>query len=206
MHISLIKNPSLLRDGIFSAIKEGFVEYEVTAFDSQEAVFLLGNIADLIIIDLDTEINIDLFIEVYKSREKKIIVWTSNIIDHLLIHLFKLNLDGYFYNGMDKKELINALKKIILGGSFVHSELSPILLGDYIRIQNTTRPVGILSEREWDILELLVNGLKNDEIAQKLYISDKTVKNHVSSIFEKLSVNDRTNAVIYALKQKWFAL
>ena len=58
-----------------------------------------------------------------------------------------------------------------------------------------------LSEREHQVLELLAQGMSNKELAEELYISEKTVKNHVSNILNKLSVNDRTQAVILGLKK-----
>ena len=86
--------------------------------------------------------------------------------------------------------------------------LSPVLLNDYIKTtyNKVKRPNGILTEREWEILEQIVKGNKNSDIAEKLFMSEKTVKNHLLSIFKKLNVTDRTNAVLLAVKNNWFAL
>jgi DNA-binding NarL/FixJ family response regulator len=58
-----------------------------------------------------------------------------------------------------------------------------------------------LNEREIEILELMVKGLENKKIAQQLFMSEQTIKNHITSIFKKLEVKNRTNAVIYAIKE-----
>jgi DNA-binding NarL/FixJ family response regulator len=65
---------------------------------------------------------------------------------------------------------------------------------------------GLLSPREMEILELICQGASNKDISQRLGISYQTVKNHVTAILQKLRVNDRTQAVLYALKHGWFSL
>lgn len=59
-----------------------------------------------------------------------------------------------------------------------------------------------LTEREFEILQLVSQGLGNQEMAKRLFLSEKTIKNHMTNIFRKLSVSDRTQAVIYAIKNK----
>ncbi len=66
------------------------------------------------------------------------------------------------------------------------------------------RPVGVFTNREWDVMSLLIQGYSNEKIGNHLYITEKTVKNHISSILRKLNVPDRTNAVLAALKNEWF--
>jgi len=61
-----------------------------------------------------------------------------------------------------------------------------------------------LTERESEVLELLTDGLSNKEIAKKLFLSEKTVKNHLNNIFKKIQVSDRTNAALFAVKNKIF--
>ncbi|MCF3943840.1 LuxR C-terminal-related transcriptional regulator [Oceanobacillus sp. APA_J-2(6-2)] len=68
------------------------------------------------------------------------------------------------------------------------------------------RPIGLLTRREWEVLGELIQGCQNEEIAMNLNISDKTVKNHITSILSKLRVKDRTNAVLLALRERWFYL
>ena len=60
----------------------------------------------------------------------------------------------------------------------------------------------LLTEREQEVLDLVADGLSNKEIAKKLFLSEKTVKNHLTNLFKKLGVNDRTNAALYAMKAK----
>nr|WP_204498302.1 response regulator transcription factor [Aquibacillus albus] len=91
----------------------------------------------------------------------------------------------------------------------MHSKLAKVLLSDYIKVtskKETKRPAGILSKREWEVLECLSKGMKNEEIGKSLFISNKTVNNHVSNILQKLKVNDRTNAVLKAFQNEWLTV
>ena len=76
---------------------------------------------------------------------------------------------------------------------------------DHFRARPLPQPVGLpyeqLTNRELEVLRLAADGLNNKEIADRLVISEKTVKNHIANIFSKLNVNDRTQAILYALRQ-----
>jgi two-component system, NarL family, response regulator DegU len=208
MEIAIVKEASLYREAIVGVIQAAFSNSNIASYGSKEYKNLMrsDNQADLLIIDLDTDIDVFSLVDYYQQHNKKVIIWTSSLLDNKLLRLFKLNLNGYFFNGMEKEEVLSAIRKIMNGETYIHSELSPVLLGDYVRLQkkNISRPVGILSKREWEVLELLTKGYKNDEIGQLLFIAEKTVKNHVSSILDKLNVIDRTNAVIFAFRNRWF--
>jgi two-component system response regulator DegU len=203
----LIKQASLLRVGIVSAL-EDYYKLNVFAYGSTEvhAIKHCLNEIDLVLIDLDTPINIIDMIEVCKKKNKKIIVWASSVTHFLLIKTFKMRLNGYFYNGMESQELTNAIDHIINSQTFIHPSLSNVLLEDYTTNKKTivpSKPVGLLTRREWKVMELMTKGFRNEQIGNSLYISDKTVKNHVSSILKKFQVVDRTNAVLLALKKRW---
>lgn len=68
------------------------------------------------------------------------------------------------------------------------------------------RPLHLYTKRECEVLQLLTDGKSNRQIAEALNISEKTVKNHVSSLFKKMKVNDRTQAVVTAIKNNWVEL
>ncbi|OIJ13376.1 hypothetical protein BKP35_09070 [Anaerobacillus arseniciselenatis] len=207
MKIILIKESSLLRDGMKNVLQERFIDYKVEVYGSHDCITLFQQTINngLVIIDADTQTDILSTIDRFTNKNVKIIIWTSSLDKGDLIEYFKLNLDGYFYNGMEKEELLTAIVSVINGERYVHHSLSPILLEDYVKINKKIpiKPKGILSKREWEVLELLTKGYKNEEIAEVLFISEKTVKNHVSNVLQKMDVPDRTNAVLTALRKKW---
>ncbi|SDK00015.1 response regulator transcription factor [Sediminibacillus albus] len=211
MEIIVIKDRCLLRDGITNVLEREYKDSSVRAYRYKDCRELLERktLANLLIVDIDTaEKEVSALIELHKDYGKKVIVWTANPDIKRLNDWFQKGFDGYFYNGMQPEELITGVNSVLENNSYVHPKLSKILLRDYQKLSNkiTEKPVGVLTEREWNVLELLTKGFSNDKIAQFLFITEKTVKNHVSSIFRKLDVSDRTNAVLYALRQRWFYL
>lgn len=99
--------------------------------------------------------------------------------------------------------LIDAIRKVYNGESYVQPNLTNDLVKEFSRItsyETVKQNDNGLTQRELEVLELIAEGMLNKEIARTLYISEKTVKNHVSNIFKKLKVADRTQAAIYAFK------
>src|SRR6478735_2669072 len=102
------------------------------------------------------------------------------------------------------------------GGSYLHPKVTHSLVKEYRRLaaqgQSSSyphepieirRPLHLLTRRECEVLQLLADGKSNRGIGEALYISEKTVKNHVSNILQKMNVNDRTQAVVVAIKNGW---
>lgn len=208
MKFLFIKPPSILRDGVIGVLKEELFPVEVEAVEpNHKRLRHRIHESDLIIIDIDSSnFDIKITIDYCVQKNKKVIVWTSDLYHQDLVELFKMGIQGYFYNGMEKEELINGVNLVINGNLYIHNELSSVLLGDYRKINNKEpkRPVGVFTNREWDVMELLIKGYSNESIGGKLFITDRTVKTHVSSILRKLDVPDRTNIVLTALKNEWF--
>ncbi|SFM26139.1 two-component system, NarL family, response regulator DegU [Gracilibacillus orientalis] len=206
MRIAIVKETSIFREGLVGVLSNEFESYNIIAVEPKQQEKLRDYIIDLLIIDIDTNVDTMSLINTYMKNNKQIIVWTEDANHPSLTELFKMDLNGYFFNGMEKKELVHAIQKIISGQHYIHEDLSQVLLGDYrdIHSRKERRPVGVFTNREWEVMELLTQGYSNNRISQKLYITDKTVKNHISSILRKLEVPDRTNAVITALKNQWF--
>ncbi|MDC3414976.1 response regulator transcription factor [Terrihalobacillus insolitus] len=208
MKISILKDSSLIRESMLNALRESFVNDTILTYYSRDYSALLQEEtqSDLVIIDLNSQVEILSIIDYFKDRKMKIIVWTSSLNDTSLLELFKLDLNGYFFNGMEKEELASAITTIRNGGKYIHTELANLLLEDYVQVhtKESIRPVALFTEREWEVLELLTEGRKNEQICRILCVTQKTVKNHVSSILRKLDVPDRTNAVLTALRNNWF--
>lgn len=206
--IALIKEPGILREGILKVLQDKLPQHTVAVYGSTQLNLLYkeSHIVDLLIIDMDANINIVETIDLYSDLNKKIAVWTSE--GSHLIELFKLGLHGYIFNGMTSNELIIAINSMFDGRQYIHPYLSPFLLNDYIRLigGKINRPHGVLTEREWEVLEQIAKGKSNENIAEILFISSTTVNNHVGSIYKKLHVTDRTNAALLAIKNNWCTL
>jgi DNA-binding NarL/FixJ family response regulator len=106
--------------------------------------------------------------------------------------------NGYILKEADSALLIKAINVVTSGEKYIQPAIAAMLRqSKFIEKQ---KGVEILTKRELEIIKLLVGGLYNKEIADDLNISEKTVKNHISSIFRKINVSDRTQAAVYAIK------
>ncbi|QPC47523.1 response regulator [Mangrovibacillus cuniculi] len=150
-----------------------------------------------------------------KFPDTKIMILSIHDDENYVTHALKTGAIGYMLKEMDSNELIDAVKIVAAGGSYLHPKVTKNLVKDYRRLasdeDNSTgyvqpeirRPLHLLTRRECEVLQLLADGCSNRTIGDELFISEKTVKNHVSNILQKLNVNDRTQAVVQAIKNGW---
>ena len=100
--------------------------------------------------------------------------------------------------------LIEAIRKVHQGEAYIQPSMAKELITEFKRYTSSAassqKNGNALSDRELEVLRLIAKGMLNKEIAKTLYISEKTVKNHISNIFRKLKVSDRTQAAVYAIK------
>ncbi len=132
----------------------------------------------------------------------KVLVLTTYDADAWLFDAIRNGADGYLLKDTSREALVQAIEEIVLGntpvdskvaGKLFHQLSKQALPGDSTLGQN-------LSDREKEILKLVTHGMANSEIAQTLFLSEGTVRNYVSSILEKLEVDDRTQAAVLALR------
>lgn len=123
-----------------------------------------------------------------------LILTASNEMDYL-IHAIDLGVDGYLLKECGTAELKKAIFTIADGKSYIQPNLVPLL-------QQTMKKKKLdsLTDREGELLKLLSDGMSNKDIAERLSLSERTVKNHLSSIFKKLEVMDRTQAAVFAIR------
>lgn len=124
--------------------------------------------------------------------------------DENVFEAIKAGAIGYVLKDAPPEQTIEAIRAAARGEGFLHRSLVSRVLDEFSRIGRLRAAAkevfAELTRREMEVLELLGKGLKNREIAEQLHISQKTVKNHVSSIFFKLQVNDRTEAALLAAR------
>jgi len=133
-----------------------------------------------------------------KIDVKVLILTIHNEIEYLA-KAVEIGINGYVLKDSDSEVLKKAIFTINEGETYIQPSLAP-LLSEKLSSQEETSNLNDLTKREIEVLKLLAEGLFNKEIAYKLSISEKTVKNHVSNIFRKIEVFDRTQAAVYAIK------
>lgn len=133
----------------------------------------------------------------------KIIVLTIHEDREYLFKTLQMGAEGYVLKDAEPSVLIDAIRNVFEGQSYIQPNMTKELIKEFNRMTLHEREKHDeinLTTREVEVLQLIAEGMINKEIAKQLYISEKTVKNHVSNIFKKLDVSDRTQAAIYAFK------
>jgi DNA-binding NarL/FixJ family response regulator len=132
----------------------------------------------------------------------KIMALTSFSDDEQVFPALEAGANGYLLKDIDPDELVAAIRAVHAGESPLDPEVAKRLVSRFQRpaAPGTQPPHEPLTEREHDVLRLLTQGKSNKEIAHELFIGDRTVKSHLSAIFQKLNVTDRTQAALYAVR------
>lgn len=216
--IAIIDDHSLFREGIKRILEfEGDFEVVAEGSDGSEALSIVETYRpDLVLMDINMpDINgveaTKQLIEAYPDT--KVVVLSIHDDENYVMRALQTGATGYLLKEMDADTLIEAVRIVAEGGSYLHPKVTHNLIREYRRLttekggavvkQEVRRPLHLLTRRECEVLQLLADGKSNRAIGEALYISEKTVKNHVSSILQKLNVNDRTQAVVVAIKNGW---
>ena len=142
------------------------------------------------------------------SPRSRVIILTSFGEEDKLLPAIRAGAQGYLLKDIPPNELVQAVRAAYLGKVQLHPEIARTLMAAVATREpappaatsQAPAPPDDLTEREFEVLNLIAAGLNNRQIADKLVISEKTVKTHVSSILGKLHVEDRTQAAVYALR------
>lgn len=138
------------------------------------------------------------------SPRSNVVILTSYHEDEHIVPAIKAGALSYLLKDVSPQELVEAVKKAGCGEAVLHPQIAQKLMKN-LREQTAETHSNLLddlSKRELEVLQLLAEGISNAEIARKLFISEKTVKSHVSNIFSKLHLADRTQAAVYAWRNK----
>lgn len=208
--VAIIKKRNLILDIAIQTLEEKFPLRNVLYYkDNQyEPLYKKVHVLDLVFIDAHKDMDESLteFIQHCMNHHVKVVIWVSFVDSELLTKLFKLGLSGYFYREMETDELVEATKMVLKGQQYIHPHLSCVLLREYQRVTNKQpeRPSGLLTDREWEVLELIIQGKESAKISEQLNISFHTVTNHIASILDKLNVSNRTSAALLAIRKGWY--
>lgn len=161
---------------------------------------------DVVLLDINMpEMNGLEMLEVLRksnNKKQKVLILTIHDEIEYLLKAVKIGVEGYVLKDADSSILKKAIKSVVAGETYIDYTMVPLLNESKAKVF-VNQDDDMLTRREIEVLKLLAEGLFNKEIAYKLSISEKTVKNHVSSIFKKIGVSDRTQAAVYAIKNSF---
>ncbi|MDO4720644.1 MAG: response regulator transcription factor [Peptostreptococcaceae bacterium] len=211
IRMAIVDDHSLMREGLAKILQmESGFEVVKKASDGMEIVSELEGEKEIDVLLLDINLPQLSGIEVLKKIRKsgtdiKVIMLTIHDDREYLLESLNAGANGYVLKDAQSDDLIRAIETVYSGGSYVHPSLAGELFHEMNR-QRVRKETGVgnaLTKRESEVLCLIAKGQSNKGISDKLHISEKTVKNHVSSILRKLHLQDRTQAAIYAIKMNY---
>jgi DNA-binding NarL/FixJ family response regulator len=207
MKIVICDDQAIVRDGLEMLLKlEPDIDILGVADDGAAAVELVAKkMPDLVLMDLKMPImnGVEAIRQIKaKHPEIKILVLTTYDDDEWVFDAIQAGASGYLLKDTPRDEVVKAIRGTVTGKTFV----DPSVAGKVLRQASShqTQPATLitskLTDREIEVLRLIARGLSNTDIADRLFLSEGTVRNHVSAILSKLGVSDRTQAAVIAIQ------
>ena len=203
--VMLAEDHALMREGIKHLLEfDGSIEVIDEANNGKECLEKLEKIEpDILLLDINMpDMNGIEVLEELKKQNKniKILMLTVHSEVEYLIKAIDIGANGYILKDSGSLELKQAINVIMTDGSYIQPSLLPALNSRLINRDIDKEKLESLTKREIEILIQVAGGMFNKEIANNLDISERTVKNHISNIFKKIDVSDRTQAAVFAIK------
>ena len=203
--VMLADDHLLMREGIKKLLEfDGSIEVIEEAGDGEECIEKLkSSDPDVLLLDINMQKKngIEVLEEIKNSNinVKVLILTVHNEIEYLL-KAIDIGVDGYILKDSESAELKKAINVVMNGESYIQPKLVPMLNNRLVARDVDKDKIDSLTGRELEVLIQVANGMINKEIATILNISERTVKNHISNIFKKIEVSDRTQAAVFAIK------
>jgi DNA-binding NarL/FixJ family response regulator len=207
--IILTEDHQILRDGIKALIASANITISGEASTGQELWKLLDkDLPDIILMDIslpDTS-GIELTrLITEKYPEIKVLILSMYTDESFINQAIKAGAKGYLHKNTTREEMLVAIETVYSGNDFYSDNISRIILKNYIdkakmNVDEVNNPQEILSKREIEILKMFAEGFINKEIADRLFISIRTVESHKNHIMQKLSLKTQVELVKYAIR------
>lgn len=202
---------SLIREGIKQLLEfDGNIEVVSEAANGVECLDKLEkNIPDVLLLDINMpeKNGLEVLDEIKKKEyDLKVLILTVHNELEYLLKAVDIGVDGYILKDSESAELKRAIQSVLAGESYIQASLIPALNNRLANRDIDKDKIDLLTNRELEVLIQVANGMINKEIATNLNISERTVKNHVSNIFKKIDVSDRTQAAVFAIKNNIITL
>lgn len=203
--VMLADDHILMREGIKKLLEfDGSIEVIEQASDGIECLEKLENITpDILLLDINMpRMNGIEVLEELKAKKSplKVLILTVHSEVEYLVKAVDIGANGYILKDSGSAELKQAIENIINNDTYIQPNLIPALNSRLINRDVDKEKLESLTKREVEILAQVASGMFNKEIAANLSISERTVKNHISNIFKKIDVSDRTQAAVFAIR------
>ena len=222
INIVIIDSHPLLREGLKRVLETDEYMHIVAEGERGEELLRLyeQHLPDVVI--MDTQLSHKSGIEALRELSfhypnSSVLMFTVATDSVIVLESFMNGAAGYMLKEMDISSIVGAIKGVNKGEVYLHPKVTGCFISEFNSLKDreenkvfyqtvVRRPFHLLTPRETEILQLLSEGNSNRNMGEILSLSEKTVKNHVSAIFRKLELKDRTQAVVTALKNGWVEL
>lgn len=208
IEIIIADDHMMIREGLKQLLElDGTMKVIAEANDGEECLNLLNKRIhpDILLLDINMPkkngIEVLEYIKQNKIPVKVLILTVHNEVEYLL-KAVDIGIDGYLLKDSNYDELKEAIDVVISGNTYIQPSLLPALNESMEDYALDKEKIEWLTKRELDVLQLISKGCSNKKISDELTISERTVKNHISHIFRKINVEDRTQAAVFAIRNK----
>jgi len=208
--IIIVDDHKIFRDGLLLLLKNfDFVSVIGEASNGEEFLNLIKNeVPDIVFMDINMPIMNGIEaskIALQKYPELKIVALTSFADDEYIEKMISSGVEGYMLKRSDIDDFEKAIKRVAEGGSYFSDEIIKVITRNLVQSKGRKKVISklpVFTSREMEILELICQGLNNEQIAEIIFLSPKTIEKHKSSLFQKTETFNTVNLVIYAFKNQ----
>lgn len=205
IRVLIADDHKMVREGLRRILEfDGEIQVIDEADNGEECIKKIrSSKPDIVLLDINMPVmnGIEALQEIRKKKLKtKVIILTVHNEIEYLLRAVDIGIDGYVLKDSDAHELIRAVTSVYEGDKSIQPSLIPLLNSKLIARDLDAERLEQLSKREIEVLKLVAVGMFNKEIGVELGISERTVKNHLSSIFKKIDSSDRTQAAVFAIR------
>jgi len=204
IRLLLADDHKMLREGLRRSMVERGFDVIGEARDGAEAVELAASLRpDVILMDVSMP-EIDGVEATRQIRERQadvcIVMLTMHADQDVLADAIRAGANGYLVKDCSTDEIASAIETVAGGETALSPRLAASMLAEVRRQEDQAEQTRVITKREEEVLQHIADGCSTPEVAERLYISQKTVKNHLASIYQKLDARDRTQAVLQAVR------
>ena len=206
IRLLLADDHQMLREGLRRSMTEEGFDVIGEARDGAEAVAMAASLRPQVIlmdITMPEQNGVEATREIVAAMpEVRIVMLTMHADQDLLAQAIRAGASGYLVKDCSTTEIANAVRTAAAGDQTISPKLAASMLDEVRKLDQPGDPEAdrVVTRREEEVLQLIADGCSTPEVAERLYISQKTVKNHLASIYQKLDARDRTQAVLRAVR------
>lgn len=211
IRVMIVDDHELIREGLKQLLElDGDIEIVSEAGNGAECLEKLKRIdPDVLLLDINMpgQSGIEVLQKIRaRNMNTKVLILTVHNEAEYLVKAVDIGVNGYLMKDSSSGELKKAIYSVMNNENYIQASLTPLLNSRLVARDIDKEKLESLTRREKEVVIKIANGMSNKEIANHLNISERTVKNHISNIFKKIDVSDRTQAAVFAIRNNLIKL